>query len=218
MIRKDSTKRVAGGAACAVVLCFVAVVALTVFGPTPDAAAGGMPKPPTHDGAWRTGHATFAKGDVKSCYACHDQSYCTSCHNSDNPKEAYHKTNYRYTHYLDKFMDEKECATCHDRQEFCVSCHEDTAYENNAGRPPSHIDPGWTTSGHAEVAPAEIDTCASCHDVAGTDPVCISCHRGINPHGNNPITEADKGPWDKDTSYVCYKCHDQSFFNENGNQ
>jgi hypothetical protein len=186
----------------------IAVVVAVAFFSRDEAAAAGKPKPATHDGAWKTGHATFAKSDATSCYLCHDRSsYCNSCHDSDNPKEAYHKTNYVYTHYLDKYIDERECASCHDNQEFCVACHEAESAANG-GRPSSHAQPAWTTTGHAEIAASEIDTCAACHDVLGAEPVCMRCHRtGISPHGEHTVTKMGKGPWHDDPGYVCFQCH-----------
>lgn len=182
----------------------VAVTLVAVTAPTEFAeAAVKIGAPATHDHGWREEHASLARANIQTCYTCHDQSYCTACHNSDNPKEGYHKTNYVYSHYLDKFIDERDCAACHDRQNFCVSCHEETG-----GRPANHATTGWMTSGHAAVAAAEIDTCASCHDASGADPVCMRCHRsGISPHGENTVTRMGRGPWHEDKGYVCYRCH-----------
>jgi hypothetical protein len=191
-------------AAGSLVLAFITGWALW---PVDGASAAVMPKPATHDGAWVSAHGTFAQADVASCYLCHEQSYCNGCHDSDNPKEAYHKTNYVYTHYLDKFVDDRECASCHDHQDFCVACHEARKAEAG-GRPASHAQPGWTTAGHADVAAYELDACASCHDPVGAEPVCMRCHRtGISPHGEDTVTRMGRGPWHDDRGYVCFRCH-----------
>jgi hypothetical protein len=175
--------------------------------PAEDAAAAGLSKPASHDHAWATEHAAFAKSDVQNCYICHQQSYCDSCHASDNPKEAYHKTNYVYTHYLDKFIDDRECASCHNNQDFCVACHE-ASRATSGGRPASHAQPGWSTTGHAEVVAYELDACVACHDPVGAEPVCMRCHRtGISPHGEDTVTRMGKGPWHDDPGYVCFRCH-----------
>jgi hypothetical protein len=187
--------------------------ALAIFflaAPAEEAVAAGTPKPATHDAAWADEHGTFATSNDASCYTCHEQHYCDSCHASDDPTEAYHKTNYVYTHYLDKFIDDRECAACHDNQEFCNTCHEAAAAEGG-GRPASHNRPGWITTGHADVAAYEIDSCAACHDPAAADPTCMRCHRtGISPHGNNPIIDVADGPWQNDPGYVCFRCHSTS--------
>ncbi len=194
----------------AVAIAMMAAFALISQLTAPDAAVG-LAKPASHDNSWRTGHATFAKGNDASCAACHDRSYCNSCHYSDNPKEAYHKTNYAYTHSLDKFLDERDCASCHETQTFCVTCHETNANVSTGGRPATHSQLGWSTSGHAEVAGSELDTCVACHDVAGADPVCMRCHRtGISPHGDNPVINMSSGPWQNDPGYVCFQCHSQN--------
>jgi hypothetical protein len=175
--------------------------------PAEDAGAAGLSKPASHDHAWATEHAAFAKSDVQNCYICHQQSYCDSCHASDNPKEAYHKTNYVYTHYLDKFIDDRECASCHNNQDFCVACHE-ASRATSGGRPASHAQPGWSTTGHAEVVAYELDACVACHDPVGAEPVCMRCHRtGISPHGEDTVTRMGKGPWHDDPGYVCFRCH-----------
>ncbi len=203
----DQKMRVTPGVALAVAGAAVVLIAFISLIPAKDAAAAGKPKPASHDAAWRTEHATFAESDVQSCYLCHEQSYCDACHASDNPKEAYHKTNYVYTHYLDKFIDDRECASCHDNQDFCVACHE-ARKAAAGGRPASHAQPGWSTTGHAEVVAYELDACAACHDPVGAEPVCMRCHRtGISPHGENTVTRMGKGPWHEDKGYVCFRCH-----------
>lgn len=199
--------RLTPGAAVAVGGVVLALAAGWALWPVDDASAAGMPKPATHDDAWASEHGTFARGDAGSCYLCHEQSYCDACHASDNPKEAYHKTNYVYTHYLDKFIDDRECSSCHDNQDFCVACHE-ASRATSGGRPASHAQPGWTTSGHAAVVAYELDACASCHDPVGAEPVCMRCHRsGISPHGEDTVTRMGRGPWHDDKGYVCFRCH-----------
>ncbi|HUV87834.1 MAG TPA: hypothetical protein VMX79_12075 [bacterium] len=194
-------------AAAALAGAGVVLLAGYALWPADGAPAAALAKPATHDAAWTTAHAAFARADVQSCYLCHERSYCDACHASDSPKEAYHKTNYVYTHYLDKFIDDRECASCHDNQDFCVACHEDRRGASG-GRPASHAQPGWTTVGHAEVVAYELDACASCHDPLGAEPVCMRCHRsGINPHGEDTVTRMGKGPWHEDRGYVCYRCH-----------
>ena len=49
--------------------------------------------------------------------------------------------------------------------------------------PASHIGSGFTTLGvgsgggrHAELARRDIESCMTCHDARGGDPVCITCH------------------------------------------
>ncbi len=207
MLRLSRKFRIAPVLIFAIVGLGVALVAVTSVVPAHEAAAAGKPKPATHDHAWADEHATFAKGNVQSCYLCHEQSYCDACHASDDPTEAYHKTNYVYTHYLDKFIEDSECASCHDNQEFCVTCHEDSKAEAG-GRPASHAQPGWSTAGHAEVVAYELDACAACHDPIGAEPVCMRCHRsGISPHGDNPVIGVERGPWQTDKGYVCFQCH-----------
>jgi len=201
----------ASGPLLACALALAVTFAFIAFRPHADeAAAAGMPKPATHDQNWRTGHAAFGKTEARDCAGCHDQSYCTACHNSDNPKEGFHKANYVYTHYLDKFLDERECASCHDNQTFCVACHWQFQNKSGALKPLYHNDPGWAASRHAAVARDDLDACASCHDSLNPEPVCLRCHRTVSPHADMSLINAmGKGPWHDNADYVCFKCHDR---------
>ncbi len=185
-------------------LAFLVLVGYSVFSSvTCPAVAGDGIVYKVHDRGWLDDHQADAKMDSKSCEMCHEREYCNACHFSDNPLEAFHKTNYVYTHTLDRFIDRTECASCHDYESFCNACH--TAA---AGRPADHLVTGWTTTGHPEGAREDIERCASCHSGLAGEQICLRCHRvGINPHGDDFDLSFDKGPWKDDAGYVCYKCH-----------
>jgi len=131
-----------------------------------------------------------------------------------------HPDNYRFTHSIDAKGRESNCYTCHDERTFCVNCHNSEA--NGARIKPIWHDVGnFVTVGvgsgggmHAQYARKDIESCASCHDVQGADPVCITCHTdpdGIR--GNDPKTHAAffmhdvEGSWHTDAGAVCYTCH-----------
>jgi hypothetical protein len=95
-----------------------------------------------------------------------------------------HDLNYRFTHGIDAKGRQSECTSCHNTQTFCVQCHE-AGGNITEGRfkPASHSVPGFTTLGpgsggglHAEEARRDIESCVSCHDVEGRDPICLTCH------------------------------------------
>jgi hypothetical protein len=88
-------------------------------------------------------------------------------------------------------------------------------------KPATHLQAGFVAIGvgsgggmHGTLAKRDIESCASCHDTEGADPVCITCHMdpdGIK--GNDPKSHArgfmmgEKGSWHSDPGSPCYTCH-----------
>jgi hypothetical protein len=106
----------------------------------------------------------------------------------DSPKQLrlqqVHDLNYRFTHGVDVKAKTLDCSSCHDQQEFCVKCHDAGGnITQQKIRPQSHNEAGFAIpikgSGggrHAELARRDIESCISCHDVKGKDPICLMCH------------------------------------------
>ena len=146
-----------------------------------------------------------------SCATCHAESFCQDCHTGtelqslgfkkdlmsepssrsstkDSPKQLRlqqaHGLNYRYTHGIDAKSKILDCASCHEQQSFCATCHEAGGnISQGTFKPESHRIAGFTTIGkgtgggrHAELARRDIESCAACHDVQGSDPTCMLCH------------------------------------------
>ena len=146
-----------------------------------------------------------------SCATCHTERFCQDCHTGielqgfgtsrdlmtepasrgsakDSPKQLKlqqaHELNYRFTHGIEARSKLIDCSSCHERQSFCVTCHEAGGnITQQKIQPENHSEPGFTTLGrgsgggrHAELARRYIETCVSCHDVQGRDPVCMLCH------------------------------------------
>jgi hypothetical protein len=96
--------------------------------------------------------------------------------------------------------------------------------------PQSHRQPGFTTLGvntggglHSELAKKDVESCVSCHDMQGADPVCITCHfdndgvKGTNPRTHESAFMSDeKGIWHDTQGAVCYSCHTDNNANPNG--
>ena len=98
-----------------------------------------------------------------------------------------HNLNYLYTHGLDANQKSFECNTCHNPADFCSSCHQNGGNTITGIAPESHQQPNFATmdvsSGgglHSQLARRDIESCQSCHNVAGQDPVCVQCH--LNPN------------------------------------
>jgi hypothetical protein len=131
-----------------------------------------------------------------------------------------HSLNYIMTHGFDARTKKIECFTCHDQQNFCNECHSG----NNNGirrKPKWHTASGFTTIGrgtggglHAQYAKRDIETCMSCHDTQGGDPVCLMCHMDVDGvKGTDPKTHTQSyqrdvnGIWMTDANAVCFNCH-----------
>lgn len=104
-------------------------------------------------------------------------------------KQSVHELNYVFTHSLDFRARQSDCYSCHNQQAFCADCHtRNQAAGFGAPFPLSHRAPdfvriGFGTGGgqHAVLARRDMESCASCHDVEGRDPVCAKCHANLLP-------------------------------------
>jgi hypothetical protein len=132
-----------------------------------------------------------------------------------------HDINYRFTHSVDAKAKSSECQTCHNTRTFCNDCHENGSRALGT-MPASHNATGFRFAGgygsgggrHAELARKDIEQCASCHDVEGTEPACVRCHS--DPDGikhKNPKTHVTgfmstvHGEWHSNPGATCYVCH-----------
>ncbi|RPI18477.1 MAG: cytochrome C [Ignavibacteriae bacterium] len=141
-----------------------------------------------------------------------------------------HDLNYRFTHGLDANHKRFECKTCHDPVTFCNTCHSDNGQTLSSIAPDSHKQPMFTTFGvgtggglHATIARKDIESCQSCHDTQGGDPICITCHidndgvKGTNPRTHESGFENDnKGIWHETQGAICYTCHSDANARPNG--
>lgn len=106
-------------------------------------------------------------------------------------KARVHELNFVFTHALDLRAKQSDCFSCHNQQTFCTDCH---ARNQDAGfaapLPLSHraadfirLGKGSGGGQHALLARRDMESCASCHDVEGRDPVCATCHADLAPKG-----------------------------------
>lgn len=105
----------------------------------------------------------------------------------DSPKQLrvqqVHSLNYRYTHGIEAQSKTLDCGTCHQAQSFCAECHESGTITQFRIKPSTHNTAGFVTIGrgtgggiHATMARRDLESCVTCHDVQGSDPVCATCH------------------------------------------
>ncbi|MCB2205877.1 cytochrome c family protein [bacterium] len=103
-----------------------------------------------------------------------------------------HSLTYRYTHGFDARAKSTRCETCHEPESFCTPCHQN-GYDATGIRivPQSHQLAGFATVGggsamnrHAKLARMDIESCVTCHNVDGGDPVCAGCHEGVMQGGD----------------------------------
>jgi hypothetical protein len=98
--------------------------------------------------------------------------------------QSVHNLTYKYTHGFDARVQSSRCQTCHNPETFCTPCHRG-GYDASGMRivPQSHQLAGFVALGqpkamnrHAKLAEMDLESCVTCHDVDGGDPVCAMCH------------------------------------------
>jgi predicted CXXCH cytochrome family protein len=100
--------------------------------------------------------------------------------------QSVHGLNYRFTHGIDARARESECLSCHTQQTFCADCHAAGGnLSQGSFKPASHFVAGYATLTpglrgglHAAEARRDLESCMSCHNAEGQDPVCTTCHAG----------------------------------------
>lgn len=150
-------------------------------------------------------HGPSAATRRLDCAGCHEQQYCTSCHQGTGQRR-YHVYDYVYRHASEAYARETKCTSCHNTEVFCRSCHAQSAgIASNSQRRsgPAHTgQPLWLLQ-HGEAARQSMTSCASCHQQ--TD--CMKCHSAagsrINPHG----PDFDAARMQKKNPTLCTYCH-----------
>jgi len=107
---------------------------------------------------------------------------------NDSPKQLrlqnVHELNYRFSHGIDARSRFLDCSSCHDQKTFCNECHDAGGNVTlQKIKPESHFSAGFATlpgtdgGRHKELARRDIESCMSCHDVDGKEPLCAMCHQ-----------------------------------------
>lgn len=149
-------------------------------------------------------HAAIASAQPGSCQACHQQRFCTDCHEKPaNP--TYHPRNFAAQHSSQAYGRRMECSTCHEVRTFCRSCHIQMGMQTEGRLTVGFHDaePLWLLR-HARAARQGLESCTSCH----TQRDCMQCHTEIgafqiSPHGPNFNARRAQ----QRNPVICFACH-----------
>ena len=166
-------------------------------------------------------HRRVAADDSKACGSCHQETFCTDCHDGRVRPRSVHPNDYLSLHPIEARLDNPRCSSCHQQQQFCLPCHQRagvtmTGSPGNVrgqGRfhPPART---WTElprtrEHHAWEAQRNIQACVSCH----TERDCASCHasrgvggRGFSPHPAGFASKCASAL--RKTDRACLVCHE----------
>lgn len=133
-------------------------------------------KPLNHDISWIHEHGDLAQQKFgfktgNTCYLCHAEAQCTSCHQQEMPRSHTEYWKQR-GHGAFVGIDRSSCMTCHKSVDFCERCHSSTT-------PISH-NAAWGAAANRH--------CFGCHfplASAGAQE-CAVCHTGTPSHDATP--------------------------------
>jgi Doubled CXXCH motif (Paired_CXXCH_1) len=165
--------------------------------------------PITHTAYWDEQHADMARSRARNCLGCHTRTQCLDCHRP-NPGDAtgYHAAGFLTRHPAAAYAREADCSNCHNNQQFCASCHQQSGLVSSGQLNPGYHDANrFFGAGHGQAARQSLETCVACH----SERDCLQCHsalgsRSFNPHG--PGFDADK--LRKRNPQMCSGCHGQA--------
>lgn len=153
-----------------------------------------------HRGDFNVSHPLAARADAQRCYACHEQRFCSDCHdawrfrNDDIGSPSHRRT-------FDKGLDGVDIDRIHagiNNSMACDICHADESIDFHS----------WSI-GHAREARRSLASCQACHPEG---EVCLRCHSarggafGFNPHPKDwddfkdNLRKASNGK-------TCRRCH-----------
>jgi hypothetical protein len=176
-----------------------------------------------HRGDFVRQHSDAARSSGATCGTCHEQTFCTDCHNASKAplvelrrperveQRFIHRNDFVSRHMIEARIDQTQCLRCHGTG-FCQNCHEQQNLTPTGDNPRNPHPPGWANAGnadgHGKAARADVTSCASCHD-QGAASICVNCHKSGGPGGDphpvgfsshHPLSEVPKNP-------MCRTCH-----------
>jgi len=81
-------------------------------------------KPADHNGMWIKSHGVISEVEDETCSHCHQNNYCTACHQGDNLDRLAHPLNFVNNHGVMARGNKDNCLTCHEEHAFCIDCHQ----------------------------------------------------------------------------------------------
>jgi predicted CXXCH cytochrome family protein len=156
-----------------------------------------------HADGFRLAHGTQAAAGRLSCEGCHEQQFCSDCHAGEN-RRRFHPSNFAQRHAADAYGRETECASCHNAELFCRSCHQQSGLASKGRLDAAfhNAQPQWLLQ-HGRAARQGLQGCTTCH----VQRDCLTCHStlgwGVSPHG--PGFPADRLASRNATQ--CLLCH-----------
>jgi len=151
-------------------------------------------------------HPNLASADNGSCNTCHQQTFCTECHDAASGSgNVYHPPDFVARHPAQAFGRTNDCATCHNTAVFCRSCHQQSGLGADGRLGPGYhtAEPLWLIR-HGQAARQDLESCASCHE----QKECTQCHGvlgafKVSPHSRDFDAES---AW-KRNPRTCFACH-----------
>ncbi|PLX88655.1 MAG: cytochrome C [Desulfuromonas sp.] len=148
-----------------------------------------------HRGDFQVSHPIAARTDPQLCSSCHENKFCSECHDSFNRNDLAFDSHRKGWSRLTAGAVNAAHESFTDAQ--CVGCH-----------PGSTVLGGHWTSDHAREARKNLATCQACHPEGD---VCLPCHSArsglkANPHPDDwgdlssRLQKASGGK-------SCRKCH-----------
>ncbi|MBI3891988.1 MAG: hypothetical protein HY303_10715 [Candidatus Wallbacteria bacterium] len=157
----------------------------------------------------RRGHARPMQ---KQCTFCHQQAFCSTCHQDTPP--ASHTNEFRVRgHGVMASIDRDKCLVCH-RQDACVRCHQTTPPSTG----PNAHRAGWESTRHCIACHIAGNTCTVCHKIAaGTHvppgpplppPAVVPAHGTATLRSQCTLCHRPgQGLSHPDTGLECLTCH-----------
>ncbi len=91
-------------------------------------------RPASHTARWKDDlHGKYAALDRTTCATCHQQDYCSRCHN-ELPRSHFPLPLFQNGgHAIPAMLNQRSCLTCHTFQNTCASCHVNAPSSSSSG-------------------------------------------------------------------------------------
>lgn len=156
-----------------------------------------------HPSGFDRNHAATAASGRLTCEGCHAQRFCADCHAGES-RRSFHPVNFVQRHAPETYGRDLECASCHNTEVFCRSCHQAQGIAAKGQRAGTYHNgqPLWLLQ-HGQAARRGLQSCTTCH----VQRDCMQCHSqrgwGVSPHG----PDFDPSRLGSRAKAMCARCH-----------